>query len=119
LAGALSIWLTIILYVYKYENVTVYIGLCDKHYLRRQIGVFLGGGLIALALLMGAITALNHDFRLLAYAGISILLGVTLTTLLTQTVTVKKIEGRYIWLKGVCRDYLNIVGVDLTTVPPR
>lgn len=119
LAGVLSIWLTLILYVYKSETATVYVGLCDSHHLRRQVGVFLGGSLIALGLLMGLITALNQDFWLLLYGGISLLVGVCVTTLLTQTVTVKKMEGSYIWLKGVCRDYLNLVGADLTTVPPR
>lgn len=119
LAGLLSVWLTLILYVYKHETATVYVGLCDSHHLRRQIGVFLGGGLIALGLLMGVITALNQDYWLLLYGGISMFLGVCLTTLLTQTVGVKKMEGSYIWLKGVCRDYLNVVGVDMTTVPPR
>jgi hypothetical protein len=119
LAGVLSIWLTLILYVYKSETATVYVGLCDSHHLRRQVGMFLGGGLIALGLLMGMIAALTQDFWFLAYGGISLFLGVCLTTLLTQTVTVKKMEGSYIWLKGVSRDYLNVVGADMTTVPPR
>ena len=91
------------------ETATIRIGLCESHFNRRFFGMIVGGVLISLGLLMGFLTALNHDYWLLLYGGISLLIGAFVAVILTPTVTAQKIESPFIWLKGVHPSFLNSI----------
>ena len=105
--SAITVLLGVIVYSVSHETATIYIGLCDRHHNRRLLGMVLGGGLIALGLVMGLVTVFNSDFQLLAYGGIALVVGSFIAVLLTSTVSAKRIERPYIWLKGVNKDYLK------------
>lgn len=89
------------------ETATIHVGLCQSHFNRRFFGMIVGGLLITLGLLMGFLTALNQDYWLLLYGGISLLIGAFVAVILTPTVSAQKIESPFIWLKGVHPSFLD------------
>ena len=106
LGGAL---LYVILAVVLGKRATVLIGLCDDHRRKRRNGMLIGwllfgGGFV------GAILGIATDY--IAFMIICLLLipvGLVWLIIAARIVTVKKIDDRFVWLKGINREYLGML----------
>jgi hypothetical protein len=93
-------------------NLTVELGLCEKHLLRAQMRqLWPGLGLTAIALGVIILTSMKEPEApfigaLLTCLGVLILcLGPWL--LGVATLTLKKSDPPFLWLRGVCREFLD------------
>lgn len=107
--SGLLIYLIVALILSK--RATVELGICDEHRRKRRHGMmigwalFLGGG-------MGAIMGITNDYIGIMVIGFALIpVGLVWLIVAHRYVTVKKIDDRFVWLKGINRDYL-------ATLPP-
>jgi hypothetical protein len=89
------------------QSAAIRFGLCDSHYVRRLIGLIVGGGMCAAGLLMGVIVVFNSDYTLLCVGGGSLIVGAFVVALLARTLDAAKIDEPYIWLKGASQAFLQ------------
>jgi hypothetical protein len=88
------------------KRAIVYLGLCQEHYQKRRN--LLIAGFIALvaafALMFGALAS---DYPLAALLGLlGILASAIWLAFVARVVTVKKIDDRFVWLRGINENYL-------------
>lgn len=107
-----SLLIALVLLIFKRKGMTIHIGLCDRHFNRRLVGMFFGAGLVGLGLLMGIVTAFNGDYWLLGCGAGSLISGAFFIVLLTPTVSAERIEEPFIWLKGAHQDFLDTLPVN-------
>ena len=97
----------LILYFCTRKRVTVHIGLCEDHINKRRFGVLAG----CVVLLVGFISFFgalgNENFGIVFLGLLLILAGMIVMVTVWRTVTAKKIEEPYVWVKGVHRDFLD------------
>jgi hypothetical protein len=101
---ALLIYIVVALAVSK--RATVHLGVCAEHMQRRRNLLIVGWALLAIGLITPVIAFRNE------YVGIG-LLGIALVmvaavwlVLVARVVKVKRIDDRYVWLKGIDPNYL-------------
>jgi hypothetical protein len=102
----------IILYLMKRKRATIHVGLCEAHLKRRQLGKQVCGVLVGFGFLLLYVASNGYNVLIL-FSGLSILTGIITFSVLCRTVTAHKIADKYIWLKGVDRDFLE----DLPPMP--
>jgi hypothetical protein len=107
----------IALYYWIRETASIHIGLCDSHMNRRLFGMWVGGGLMVLGFLIGFIAVFNHDYWMLLYGGIAVIVGAFPLVILTPTVTAHRIEQPYIWVKGMDSSFLDSLPSFLNSLP--
>jgi MFS family permease len=88
------------------KRATLFIGLCADHRRQRRQGMLIGWLLFGGGLL-GAILALANDYiGVMIVCLLCIPVGLVWLIIAARTVTVKKIDDRFVWLKGINPDYL-------------
>ena len=86
---------------------TVYVPLCETHLARRRYGLITGWLLFLLGL-GGFIIAIASNELIFALLGfLALLVGFVLLIATARTVLPVKIDERFVWLKGINKDYLN------------
>lgn len=101
----------LILYFCTRKRVTVYIGLCEDHINRRRFGMLIGG-LILLLGFMAFFGAMSSEAFGIVFLGLLLILaGIIVMVTVWRTITAKKIEEPYVWVKGIHSDFLE-------TLPP-
>lgn len=101
----------LILYFCTRKRVTVYIGMCEDHLNKRRLGM-LGGGLMLGLGFFFFVVALSSDSPQFAFPALLLfLVGIIIMVSMWRTVTAKKIEEPYVWVKGVNNAFLE-------TLPP-
>lgn len=89
------------------KTAIVHVPLCETHLGRRRASLIIGWLLIALGL-GGFIMAIAGNYGTPAFLGaLSLLVGFVFAIAAARTVLPTKIDDRFVWLKGVNRDYLN------------
>jgi hypothetical protein len=89
------------------KKAVVDIPLCDKHIAKRRASIMIAWMLVlaAVALIVGAIVV---ESGLVGIAGGLLFLGgLIYAAVATPVVKVHQIDKEYVWLKGICNDYLN------------
>ena len=89
------------------KTATVEIGLCDRHLRRRRIAI--GVAWLMLFVLIGGF-AIGMGTDQGAFIGIGFvvaLIGWIICGIISSGVSAARIDKEYIWLRGVCRDYLD------------
>ncbi|MEP6706292.1 MAG: hypothetical protein ABJC05_02165 [Pyrinomonadaceae bacterium] len=88
------------------KRATVDIGLCAGHRRKRRNGMILGW-LMFVGGIFVAIIGFASDYPIVGIIGIVLIpVGLVWLILVARIVTVKKIDDRFVWLKGINRDYL-------------
>ena len=88
------------------KRATVYLGLCAEHLQRRRRRMAAGWLLVAVALML-FVGGIGYEYTDMILIGMALLLGAGLwLVIVARTVTVKKIDDRFVWLKGINSDYL-------------
>ena len=101
---ALLIYLVVALTVSK--RATVYIGLCAEHLQRRRNLLIVGWAMLAIGLITPVI-AFANEYVGIALLGMVLVVGsVIWLVLVLRVVKVKRIDDRYVWLKGIDPNYL-------------
>jgi hypothetical protein len=99
----LLILLIVVLIVRK--KAILHIGLCEKHRVRRKLGLFIGyGSLLAgvVVLIAGAVIESGK----IALGGLALLLvGGICGAIIARTIGAAKIEKEYVWVTGCHRDF--------------
>ena len=102
----LNILIYILIAVLVRKTAKVEIGLCDRHLRRRRMAI--GVGWLTLALLILSIAVgigIGAEFIIFGtLTAIIVWLGCSAAS---YTVSASKIDKEYVWLRGVCRDYLD------------
>lgn len=96
----------LILYFCLRKRVTIHIGLCESHINRRNFGVLTG----LLMLLLGTMAffgAFTSEVYQWVFPGLLLIFGgIIVMTVMWRVVTANKIEGQYVWVKGINKDFL-------------
>lgn len=88
------------------KRATVYLGLCAEHFHRRRKQIVVGWLLLVTGII-GIIAAIAYDYPWLGLLGTVMFLGaVVWLIVVARVVTVKKIDDRLVWLRGINSDYL-------------
>jgi ribosomal protein L40E len=89
------------------KRATVYLGLCAEHFQRRRRRMAIGW-LLLVAGIVGVPAAIAYDYPMVALLAVAVFLfSVIWLIVVTRVVTVKKIDDRLVWLKGINSNYLS------------
>lgn len=102
-----SILIYIIVALIIRKRATIQIGLCQKHQARRSLNILIGWITIlgGLGMLIGGISADSPWMGVVG--GILFVTGIIYAIATTQMVSAKRIDDAHVWVRGVCRDYLE------------
>lgn len=107
LVAAWLIYLIVAMVVRK--QATVELGLCDEHKQKRRRNILIMWALLLLGVVCFVIAIAGDDVSP-AFFGILLLLGGMIFGLATTRVAVpSKIDNRFVWLKGINKDYLDLL----------
>lgn len=96
----------VILAVALSKRATVELGLCADH-IRKRRKAMLIGWLLLVTGISGAILGIAYDYIMVLIVGLALVpVGLVWLVVVARVVTVKKIDDRFVWLKGINRDYL-------------
>ena len=102
---ALLIYLIVAMVLRK--SATVEIGLCEEHQAKRRRNIMIGWGL-ALIGAIGLILGIATEDGTYAFLGfLSLVAAVVFAIVAVRVVVPTKIDDRFVWMKGVSKDYLN------------
>lgn len=88
------------------KQATVYLGLCQKHFQRRQQLLVVGWILFGVGL-VSPVLGFSMDYPAIALLGIMLLFfSIVWLALVTRVVNVQKIDDRFVWLTGLDKNYL-------------
>jgi hypothetical protein len=88
---------------------TALIGLCEEHQRKRRNGMLIGGLLFGGGF-VGTILGIATDY--IGFMIVCILLipvGLVWLIIAARIVRIKKIDDRFVWLKGINREYLGML----------
>lgn len=103
----LSLLIYFIVAMFVRWKATVHVPLCETHLARRRYGL-IAGWLLFLLGLGGFIIAIASNELIFALPGfLALLVGFVLLIATARTVLPVKIDERFVWLKGINKDYLN------------
>jgi ribosomal protein L40E len=89
------------------KRATVYLGLCAEHFQRRRKRIAIGW-LLLVAAIVGVPAAIAYDYPMVALLAVAVFLfSVVWLIMVARVVTVKKIDDRFVWLKGINSNYLS------------
>jgi hypothetical protein len=97
----------LILYFCTRKRVTVYIGICEGHVNKRRFGVLAGFVIMLIGFVAFFSAMVNENFPVVFLGLLSILAGIIFMVMSWRTITAKKIEEPYVWVKGVHKDFLD------------
>ncbi|MEO8434162.1 MAG: zinc finger Ran-binding domain-containing protein [Pyrinomonadaceae bacterium] len=88
------------------KRATVELGICEDHRRKRRYGMMIGW-MLFLGGIMGAILGIAYDYIGIMTIGFLLIpVGLVWLILAARFVNVKKIDDRFVWLKGINREYL-------------
>ena len=88
------------------KRATVELGICEEHRRKRRYGMMVGW-MLFLGGIMGAIIGISSDYIGVMTIGFLLIpVGLVWLILAARFVNVKKIDDRFVWLKGINREYL-------------
>jgi hypothetical protein len=91
------------------KRATVDLGICDEHRAKRRTYIWLTWGLVLLGV-AGFFVAIMVDDGTPAALGFLVLLsGIIFGVISTRVAYPTKIDDRFVWLKGVNKDYLDLL----------
>jgi len=89
------------------DKATIRIGLCKDHSSKRKTAILVSWGMIGLSLVM-FILAGTLESGIPILPGIALILGGAIYgSTKARVVTPKRIDKRFVWLNGVCKEYLD------------
>ena len=101
---ALLIYLVVALVVSK--RATVHIGLCAEHVQRRRHLLIVGWVMLAFGLITPVIAFVNEYVAIGLLGMVWMVVSVVWLVVVLRVVKVKRIDDRYVWLKGIDPGYL-------------
>jgi Zn-finger in Ran binding protein and others len=88
------------------KQATVYFGLCQEHYRRRQKLLAAGWVMFGIGLI-APVVGFSTDYPGIALLGILLLfISIIWLAIVARIVTVKKIDDQFVWLTGLNENYL-------------
>ena len=91
------------------KRATVEFGICDEHFMKRRRNTAIGWVMVLLGLL-GLFAAIPMEDGTPAILGLFLLLGGAIFAILgSRIATPSKIDDHYVWLRGVNKDYLDML----------
>ena len=102
---ALLIYLVVAMVLRKTANVEV--GVCERHMKARRRSILITWGAVVLSFILFYFAALRDDGSI-ALFGMALLVGAVIYGIITiRLVAPSKIDDRFVWLRGVNKEYLN------------
>ncbi|HEX8180827.1 MAG TPA: hypothetical protein VF525_14875 [Pyrinomonadaceae bacterium] len=89
------------------KRATVYMGVCPEHRAKRRRAITLSWALAGIGILLFFVGAINEMPALMGLGGLNIIGAVIYAVVTAHFIIVKKIDERFIWLKGFDAGYLN------------
>lgn len=117
-------WHNPLIYVFLFANILIYaliamvvrrkasveVGLCEKHYTGRRTAIAVAWGLVLAAAASIAAGATAVDMGYMVGVGMFLLIaGLIYAAVKTPVVSARKIDKEYVWVNGVCKDYLALL----------
>jgi MFS family permease len=89
------------------KRATVYLGMCAEHFQGRRKRIAIGW-LLLVAAIVGVPAAIAYDYPMVALLAVAVFLfSLVWLIVVARVVTVKKIDDRLVWLKGINSNYLS------------
>lgn len=102
---ALLIYVIVALVLRK--TATVEIGLCDEHRAKRRRNLLITWALFGLGIAGFVLAIMMSDGTYLGFGALALLAALIFGVVAVRVVTPAKIDDRFVWLRGVNKDYLE------------
>ena len=102
---ALLIYLIVAMVLRK--SATVEIGLCDEHRAKRRRNIMITWVLSILGVLGFVLTIATNDGTYLGFGALALFAALIFGLIAVRVVTPAKIDDRFVWLRGVNKEYLD------------
>jgi hypothetical protein len=102
---ALLIYLIVAMVLRK--SATVEIGLCDEHRAKRRRNITITWVLSILGLLGIVLTIATNDGTYIGFGALALCAALIFGLIAVRVVTPAKIDDRFVWLRGVNKEYLD------------
>lgn len=102
---ALLIYVIVAMVVRK--NATVEIGLCDEHRAKRRRNILITWVLVAIGVGGFALAIASNDGTYFGFGALALLGALIFGLVGVRIVTPAKIDDRFVWLRGVNKEYLD------------
>jgi hypothetical protein len=91
------------------KRATVDLGICDEHRARRRTYIWMTWGFLLLGVAGFVLAVMIDDGTPAALGFLVFLAGIIFGVISTRIAYPKKIDDRFVWLKGVNKDYLDLL----------
>lgn len=88
------------------KQARIAVPLCDTHLAKRKKAILITWLIVVAAIVLLFAGISTEIGPIMALAGLLFLGGIIYGAIATQTVTARKIDKEYVWLNGVCKEYL-------------
>lgn len=102
---ALLIYLIVAIIVRK--AATVEMGLCDEHQAKRRRNLLITWSLVLVGIAGFVLAVMLEDFTYLLAGFLALVAAMIYGIVAVRIVAPSRIDDRFVWLKGVNKDYLN------------
>jgi hypothetical protein len=89
------------------KRATIEVGLCEEHRSRRRTYIWITLGLVLLGLAGFALAIMANDGAPALFGVLVMLTAIIFGAIAIRVTAPSKIDDRFIWLRGVNKDYLN------------
>ena len=89
------------------KTATVEVGLCERHMAQRRRNIWITLVLFFLGVAGLVLAAIANDGTYLLVAGILLIAAIIYAIIVARVVIPSKIDDKFVWLKGINKDYLN------------
>jgi hypothetical protein len=102
---ALLIYLIVAMVLRK--SATIEIGICDEHRAKRRRNLMITWGLAIVGTLGIVLAIAFNDGTYLGFGALSLLAALIFGLVAVRIVTPAKIDDRFVWIRGVNKEYLD------------
>ena len=103
----LNVIIYVIVALFVNIKARIEVGLCEKHLRRRKIAIMIGW-MMGLGGMAAFFYGLHRESGVLVAAAVlALLFGIIFGVAMGRVAYARKIDQQYIWLVGVCREYLD------------
>jgi len=91
------------------KRATVFLGMCEEHRRKRRNGMLIGWALFLGGVILAVVAVANNYNSVMLLCFVMIVGGLIWLIIAARSVSVKKIDDQFVWLRGINREYLQML----------